>query len=135
MITREGMEAALLLTSAFVQTETRSFFYGALAGLLAAGVLALLWGRYGHRIDLGRFLQVTAVFLLIFLLQLVVHGFHELTESGLLPIDNGYWHMVTEPYGPGGRYGHWPTPSSCCQSRGCCGRRRSVRRQRSVDVD
>ena len=105
MITREGMEAALLLSSTFVQTGTRPFFYGALAGLAAAAALALLWGRYGHRINLGRFLQVTSVFLLMFLLQLLVYGFHELTESGLLPIDNGYWHVVTEPYGPEGLYG------------------------------
>lgn len=105
MITREGMETALLLSSVFVQTETRPFFYGALGGLLAAAALALLWGRYGHRVNHGRFLQVTAVFLLVFLVQLLVYGFHELTESGLLPIDNGYWHVVTEPYGPEGLYG------------------------------
>lgn len=108
-ITREGMEAALLLSSTFVQTQTRPFFLGALLGLGAAATLAAAWGRFGHRIDLGRFLQVTAVFLLIFVAQLLVYGFHELTESGLLPIDNGYWHIVTEPYGPEGPYGQWLT--------------------------
>jgi high-affinity iron transporter len=74
-----------------------------------ASALALLWGRYGQHVNLGRLLRVTAVFLAVFLLQLLVFGFHELTESGLLPIDNGYWHLVTEPYGPEGRYGHWLT--------------------------
>jgi high-affinity iron transporter len=107
MITREGMEAALLLSSTFIQTETRPFFIGALLGLAAAGVLALLWGRYGHRVNLPRFLQVTAVFLLLFVVQLLIYGFHELTEAGVLPIDNGYWHLVTEPYGPEGAYGQW----------------------------
>jgi len=107
MITREGMEAALLLSSTFIQTETRPFFIGALLGLLVAGALALLWGRYGHRVNLPRFLQVTAVFLLLFVVQLLVYGFHELTEAGVLPIDNGYWHLVTEPYGPEGAYGQW----------------------------
>jgi high-affinity iron transporter len=107
MITREGMEAALLLSSTFIQTETRPFFVGALLGLAAAAVLAVLWSRYGYRVNLPRFLQVTAVFLLLFVVQLLVYGFHELTESGVLPIDNGYWHLVTEPYGPEGSYGQW----------------------------
>jgi high-affinity iron transporter len=107
MITREGMEAALLLSATFIQTEARSFFIGALLGLVVAAVLAVLWGKYGHRVNLPRFLQVTAVFLLLFVVQLLIYGFHELTESGVLPIDNGYWHLVTEPYGPEGPYGQW----------------------------
>lgn len=111
MITREGMEAALLLSATYVQTSTRPFFFGGLLGLLAASILAILWARYGERINLGRFLQATAIFLLVFVAQLLVYGFHELTESGLLPIDNGYWHLVTEPYGPEGTYGQWLTYS------------------------
>jgi high-affinity iron transporter len=109
MIAREGMEAALLLSATYVQTATRPFFFGGILGLLAAAVLAMLWARFGQRINLGRFLQVTAVFLLVFVVQLLIYGFHELTESGLLPINNGYWHMVTEPYGPEGLYGQWLT--------------------------
>jgi high-affinity iron transporter len=111
MISREGMEAALLLSATFVQTATRPFFFGGLLGLCAASILAVLWVRFGQRINLGRFLQVTAVFLLVFVVQLLVYGFHELTESGLLPIDNGYWHLATEPYGPEGTYGQWLTYS------------------------
>lgn len=111
MIAREGMEAALLLSATFVQTSTRPFFFGGLLGLLAAALLAMLWVRFGQRINLGRFLQVTALFLLVFVVQLLVYGFHELTESGLLPIDNGYWHLATEPYGPEGAYGQWLTYS------------------------
>jgi len=107
MITREGMEAALLLSSTFLQTDMQPFFTGAVLGLGTAAALALLWSRYGHRVNLGRFLQVTAVFLLLFVVQLLLYSFHELTESGLLSIDNGYWHMATEPYGPEGRYGQW----------------------------
>jgi high-affinity iron transporter len=111
MISREGMEAALLLSATFVQTSTRPFFFGGLIGLLAASALGMLWVRFGQRINLGRFLQVTAIFLLVFVVQLLVYGFHELTESGLLPIDNGYWHLATEPYGPEGAYGQWLTYS------------------------
>jgi high-affinity iron transporter len=106
-ITREGMEAALLLASTFVQSDMRDFFAGLVAGLVAAGALAALWGRYGHHVNLGRFLQVTAAFLLLFVVQLAIYSFHELTEAGVLPLDNEYWHIATEPYGPEGTYGHW----------------------------
>jgi high-affinity iron transporter len=37
--------------------------------------------------------------------QLIVYSFHEATEANLLPIDNAYWHIATEPYGPEGEYG------------------------------
>jgi high-affinity iron transporter len=106
-ITREGMEAALLLASTYVQSDMQDFFAGALLGLAGAAALAALWGRYGHRVDLARFLQVTAIFLLLFVVQLAVYAFHEFTEAGVLPIDNDYWHVASEPYGPEGAYGHW----------------------------
>jgi len=106
-ITREGMEAALLLASTYVQNDLRDFFTGALLGLLAAAVIAALWGRFGHRVNLVRFLQVTAIFLMLFVVQLTIYAFHELTEADVLPLDNSYWHIATEPYGPEGIYGHW----------------------------
>lgn len=106
-ITREGMEAALLLASSFVQTDMREFFAGLVLGLAGAAGIAALWGRYGHRVNLARFLQVTAVFLLLFVVQLAIYAFHELTEANVLPLDNTYWHIATEPYGPEGEYGHW----------------------------
>jgi len=106
-ITREGMEAALLLASTYVQNDMQEFFTGALIGLLAAAGVAALWGRFGHRVNLARFLQVTAVFLLLFVVQLAIYSFHEFTEAGVLPLDNDYWHVATEPYGPEGVYGHW----------------------------
>ncbi|HYR35085.1 MAG TPA: iron permease FTR1, partial [Burkholderiales bacterium] len=56
-------------------------------------------------IDLGLFFRVTSVFLLLFAVQLIVYAFHEATEANLLPIDNAYWHLATEAYGPEGEYG------------------------------
>lgn len=106
LITREGMEAALLLTNSFIQSDSRDFFVGAVLGLAAAAILAMLWGRYGHRVNLVRLLQVTAIFLMLFVVQLVIYGLHELTETGLLPIDNAYWHMATEDLAEG-RIAHW----------------------------
>jgi high-affinity iron transporter len=105
MITREGMETAFITASLFRQTETALFVWGALAGLAAAAALAWAWSRYGHRVDLGLFFRVTSIFLLLFAVQLVIYAFHEATEGNLLPIDNAYWHIATEPYGPEGEYG------------------------------
>jgi high-affinity iron transporter len=41
----------------------------------------------------------------LFALQLLVYSFHEATEANVLPINNQYWHIATEPYGPEGEYG------------------------------
>ena len=105
MITREGMETALMTASLFRQTDTAHFAIGAFAGLALAAALAGAWLRFGQRIDLGAFFKVTSIFLVLFALQLVVYAFHEATEANLLPIDNAYWHIATEPYGPEGEYG------------------------------
>lgn len=105
MITREGMETAFMTASLFRQTGTAHFVLGALLGLGLAAALALAWLRYGQRIDLASFFRVTSIFLVLFALQLVVYAFHEATEANLLPLDNAYWHLATEPYGPEGDYG------------------------------
>jgi high-affinity iron transporter len=105
MITREGMETALLINALLFQVKSVSLAAGAIMGLACAAVLAWAWSRWGNRINLGRFLQVTAVFLSVFVVQLVIYGFHELTESGVLPAAER-WHAATEPFGPDGFYGH-----------------------------
>jgi high-affinity iron transporter len=105
MITREGMETAFITASLFRQTGTVDFVLGALGGLALAAALAWAWSRYGHRVNLALFFKVTSVFLVLFALQLLVYAFHEATEANILPIDNAYWHVATEPYGPEGEYG------------------------------
>lgn len=105
MITREGMETAFVTASLFRETETAHFVLGALAGLGLAALLAWGWSRYGQRVNLALFFKVTSVFLVLFALQLLLNAFHESTEANLLPIDNAYWHLATEPYGPEGQYG------------------------------
>jgi len=107
MITREGMETALLLSAVLFNTDSRDMAAGALFGVSVAGLLAWGWARYGRRVNLGRLLQVTAIFLAVFVVQLAIYAFHELTEAGVLPLDNEYWHLTTEPYGPEGVYGQW----------------------------
>jgi len=105
MMTREGMEMAFITASLARQTGSENLFGGALAGIALAASLAWAWARYGHRVNLARFFQVTSMFLMLFALQLLIYAFHEATEANVLPIDNAYWHIATEPYGPEGPVG------------------------------
>ena len=107
MITREGMETALLMGTLVAQgSGAINLLAGATLGVLAAAAMALLWSKYGHRVNLGLFFQVTAVFLAVFVVQLAIYGFHELTEANLFPGSEAL-HWATEPYGPDGIYGQY----------------------------
>jgi high-affinity iron transporter len=48
------------------------------------------------------------VFLAIFVVQLIIYGFHELTEAHIFPYSETL-HWATEPYGPDGIYGRYLT--------------------------
>jgi high-affinity iron transporter len=109
MITREGMETALLMGALLFQgAGSTTVITGAVLGTLVAAFMAWLWSRYGHRVNLALFFQVTAVFLLMFVIQLVIYGFHELTEANIFPYSEPL-HWATEPYGPDGQYGKYLT--------------------------
>src|SRR5712664_3354129 len=102
MITREGMETALLL----MQVRNSQLVTGALLGLGAAALFAWCWARFGHLINVKRFFQVTGIFLLLFILQVGIYSFHEFSEAGLLP-NSEVLHAATEKFSPGGLYGKW----------------------------
>jgi high-affinity iron transporter len=108
MITREGMETALLMAQLIFQNSAVDIIGGAAAGVVCAAFVAWLWSRYGHRVNLAVFFQVTAVFLAVFVVQLLIYGLHELTEANLFPGSEPL-HWATEPYGPDGRYGQFIT--------------------------
>lgn len=108
MITREGMETALLMGTLIFQVAVVQIAAGAAAGTLCAAFVAWLWSRYGHRVNLALFFQVTAVFLAVFVVQLLIYGFHELTEANIFPYSEPL-HWATEPYGPDGQYGKYLT--------------------------
>jgi high-affinity iron transporter len=108
MITREGMETALLMAQLIFQNSAVDIIGGAAAGVMCAAFVAWLWSRYGHRVNLAVFFQVTAVFLAVFVVQLLIYGLHELTEANLFPGSEPL-HWATEPYGPDGRYGQFIT--------------------------
>lgn len=102
MITREGMETALML----MQVRNSQLVSGALLGLGAALVFAWAWARFGHLINVKRFFQVTGIFLLLFMIQVGIYSFHEFSEAGLLP-NSDMLHEATEKLSPDGLYGKW----------------------------
>ena len=108
MIAREGMETALLMGTLLIQVKAPIVIAGAVLGTLSAAFVAWMWSLYGHRVNLKLFFQVTAVFLLVFVVQLLVYSFHELTEANIFPYSEPL-HWATEPYGPDGRYGQYLT--------------------------
>jgi high-affinity iron transporter len=105
MVTREGMETALLL----MQVKDPHLINGALLGLLAAIAFAFGWARFGHLINVRRFFQVTGIFLLLFMVQISIYSFHEFSEAGLLP-NSEFLHEATEKFSPDGLYGKWFSP-------------------------
>src|SRR5579872_7563474 len=102
MVTREGMETALML----IQVRTGRFIIGSLLGIGAAALMSWAWAHFGHRINLKRFFQVTGLFLLLFTAQIVFYSIHEFAEAGVLPNSEAI-HTATEPFSPVGIYGKW----------------------------
>ena len=102
MITREGMETALML----IQVRQAGFWVGCALGLAAAAAMSWVWAHYGHRVDIKRFFQVTGLFLLLFTVQIIFYAIHEFSEAELLPNSEAI-HLATEPYTPLGIYGKW----------------------------
>lgn len=102
MVTREGMETALML----IQVRNGRFIIGSLLGIGAAALMSWAWAHYGHRINIKRFFQVTGLFLLMFTIQIVFYAIHEFSEAGLLPNSEAI-HTATEPFSPVGLYGKW----------------------------
>src|SRR5262249_26278925 len=105
MITREGMETALLIATALFQLKSAAVLTGLALGLLAAVAIGFAWTRLGKDVDLKSILNVSAVFLAIFLVQLVLYGIHELAEAHVFPASQAI-HDATEILGPDGVIGH-----------------------------
>jgi high-affinity iron transporter len=105
MITREGMETALLIATAFFQLKSGAVVTGLVLGLMAAAAIGFAWTRLGKSVDVRAILNVSAIFLAIFLVQLVLYGVHELAEARLFPSSQAI-HDATEILGPDGVIGH-----------------------------
>jgi len=85
MVFREGIETAVFLGAvSFTQNSSQSFL-GGLFGVAGAVAFGVLFVKGSVRIDVARFLKVTALVLLIFVAQLFVNAIHEFFEMGVLP--------------------------------------------------
>ena len=102
MIAREGMETALML----IQVPEQRIFFGVFWGLLAVSAFCVLWVRFSSFINLRLFFQVTGIFLLLFVFQILIYSFHEFAEAGIFPNSEPF-HVATEPFSPSGIYGKW----------------------------
>ncbi len=85
MVFREGVETVLFLSALSLTTNGLMAILGVLIGLSVAVAFGVLFVRGSLRIDLGRFFKITGIALGIFVLQLLINGYHELSEAGWLP--------------------------------------------------
>lgn len=111
LITREGLEAVLFLGVQAFTVKATVLAIGAGLGLFLAAAIAWSWSRFGYRLQMSVVLRVTAIFLVLFLAQLVVYGLHELAESGAVLAGDHVtaFHNATERLGPQGDIGQWFT--------------------------
>jgi len=108
MVGREGVETATMIATLALQAESSHMAIGAAIGVVLAALLAWAWVKFGRRVNLQHFFRLTAIFMTVFAIQLVFYAFHEFSEAGSLPLlDNAYWHIATERWGPEGEYGQW----------------------------
>jgi high-affinity iron transporter len=102
MVTREGIESALLL----LQVRDPQRVSGMLLGLGAAAGMAWMWVRFSHLIDLKRFFQVTTIYLLLFMVQVAFAAVEDLTEARVLP-GNERLGAILDVLAPDGSIGKW----------------------------
>lgn len=85
MVFREGIETVFFLSALSLSTSGLLSFLGAFLGIAAAVTFGVFFVRGSLKIDLGRFFKVTGIALLIFVVQLLINGYHELSEAGWVP--------------------------------------------------
>jgi len=85
MVFREGIETVLFLSALSLTTGGLMAALGVAIGLGAAVAFGVYFVRGSLRIDLGRFFKITGIALAIFIVQLLINGYHELSEAGWLP--------------------------------------------------
>jgi FTR1 family protein len=85
MVFREGIETVVFLSALSLTTSGLMAILGVGIGLAAAVAFGVFFVRGSLRIDLGRFFKITGIALGIFIVQLLVNGYHELSEAGWVP--------------------------------------------------
>ncbi len=85
MVVREGVETALFLAAVSLTTSGVMTALGSIIGVGLAVWFGVLFIRGSVKMDLGRFFKVTGIALFIFTIQLLLNGYHELSEAGWVP--------------------------------------------------
>lgn len=85
MVLREGVETVLMLSAVSLETTQLASFLGTLIGIALSVVFGVMFVKGSVRINLQRFFKVTSVILVFVAAQLLLSGFHELSEAGVLP--------------------------------------------------
>ena len=98
MITREGLETALMMSAIATKTDASSMMIGAVLGTGLTAIIAYLWASQSSKINLKLFMQVTGVFLLLFAVHLFLYGIYELTEVEGSIFYNDALHQAMKPW-------------------------------------
>ena len=85
MVAREGAETAIFLGAVSLRTTELMNLMGAVLGLALAMGLGVAFFKGSVKVNLRRFFSVTSVVLLVVAVQLLISGYHELSEARILP--------------------------------------------------
>lgn len=85
MVVREGIETVIFLRAVSFAGGFGGAPLGVIAGITSTIAFGFFLVQGSMHIDIGRFLKVTAIVLLVFVAQLVVNGVHEFYELGVFP--------------------------------------------------
>jgi FTR1 family protein len=85
LIVRGGIEIALLLGTMVWHVPALETVVGAALGPLLAIALGLVWSRAARHVPQRLAGQITAIFLLVLCVHLLIDGLHETSEADLFP--------------------------------------------------
>jgi FTR1 family protein len=85
MVLREGVETVLILSAVSLNSTELMSVLGTLFGVALAVVFGVTFVKGSVRVNLQKFFRVTTVILFFVAFQLLISGFHELSENGVLP--------------------------------------------------
>lgn len=83
MVFREGVETVLILKGVSLDSSDLMSFIGTLLGVALAVIFGVMFVKGSVRINLQKFFRVTSVILFFVAFELLISGFHELSESGV----------------------------------------------------
>ena len=85
MVLREGVELVVILRAVEVSSAGVALWAGTLGGLAAAIAVGVFFFKGTLKIPLDRFFAATSAILIVVAVQLVITGFHELSEAQWIP--------------------------------------------------